>query len=216
MTFLINAEGYDDAFYKKVYNCEKVILPSGHNQSTKNHSLLSRVLLGYILKKHYGVEKFSFIYGSNGKPYLKNEALYFNISHSGGYIICSVAEKEIGCDVQTTGKYNPRIAERFFTENERAFLEKSENQPSDFTRLWALKESVLKKTGEGITGGLDSFCFADCLNKNSFIKFGYHFCVSELIGAYISVCSDEKENEITEVNKEEIENYMDTILKGEL
>lgn len=216
MIFIINTENFDDGFYQKVRECEKAILTERTQQSEKNDSLLSRVLLGYILKKHYSIEKFSFYYGSNGKPYLKNEALYFNISHSGNYVICVTSDAEIGCDVQCIGKYNPRIAERFFTENERAFLEKSENQPSDFTRLWALKESVLKKTGEGITGGLDSFCFADCLNKNSFIKFGYHFCVSELIGAYISVCSDEKENEITEVNKEEIENYMDTILKGEL
>lgn len=216
MTFLINTAGLDEDFYKRVYRCEKAILPERLHQSAKNHSLLSRVLLGYILKVHYGIEKFSLIYGKNGKPYLRGESVFFNISHSGDYIICSMGESEVGCDVQTIGKYNPRIAERFFTENERIFLENSHNQPSDFTRLWTLKESVLKKTGEGITGGLDSFCFADCLHKNSFIKFGYHFKVFERVGAYISVCSDMPENEITEINKEEIENYTDLVLKGEL
>lgn len=216
MTFLICTKDFDDALWHKVRRCESKISPGIINQSSKNHSLLGRVLLSYILFENGKENKLSFTYGSNGKPYLKKSDMFFNISHSGAYVVCSISESEIGCDVQTAGKYNPRIAERFFTENEKLFLEKSENQSYDFTRLWALKESILKKTGDGITKGLDSFCFADSLLQNRFTKFGYHFYVSRLIGAYISVCSDKEESEITEIKKEEIEKYTDTVLKGEL
>jgi 4'-phosphopantetheinyl transferase len=118
--------------------------------------------------------------------------------------------------VQILSEYKEKIAKRFFTEKEHEYLNKSENPSEDFTRLWTLKESVLKKSGEGITGGLSSFCFADCLQKNSFIKFGYHFHVCRITGAYISICSDKEENEIIEVNKEDIRKYMDFVLKGEL
>ncbi len=216
MTYLINTQDFGDDFFKKVQKCERIVSPGIIKQSKNNHSLLGRVLLSYVLYKRGFAEKLFFTYGENGKPYLKKGHTFFNISHSGNYVLLSVSESEIGCDVQTVGKYNPRIAERFFTKEEKSFLEKSENQPRDFTRLWALKESVLKKTGEGITGGLNSVCFASCFQKNDFIKFGYHFKVSERTDAYICVCSDLPESEITEINKEEIENYMDTVMKGEL
>ena len=216
MTWLISTKDFDEVLWKQVRRCEKIVSPGIINQSSKNHSLLGRVLLSYILYKNGKDNKLAFAYGSDDKPYLKDGRAFFNISHSGDYVICSLSESEIGCDVQTVGKYNPRIAERFFTSDEKNFLKKSENQPEDFTRLWTLKESVLKKTGEGITGGLNSFCFADCLTQNSFIKFGYHFRVSKLTDAYISICSDKEESEITEINKEEIEKYTDRVLKGEL
>ena len=216
MTFLICTKDFDEALWKKIRSTEKTVSPGIINQSSKNHSLLGRVLLSYILCKNGKDNRLSFTYGSNEKPYLKDGRSFFNISHSGSYVVCSVSESEIGCDVQTVEKYNPRIAERFFTESEKLFLQKSENQSEDFTRLWAMKESVLKKTGEGITGGLNSFSFADCLEKSSFVKFGYHFSLSRLPGAYICVCSDTEENGFAEIKKEEIENYMDLILKGEL
>jgi 4'-phosphopantetheinyl transferase len=216
MTYLISTEDFSEDFWRKIQKCERIVSPGIINQSSKKHSLLGRVLLSYILYKNGKDNRLTFSYGVNEKPYLKDGRAFFNISHSGSYVICSVSENEIGCDVQTVEKYNPRIATRFFTENEKLFLEKSENQSEDFTRLWTLKESVLKKTGEGITGGLASFCFADSLTQNSFIKFGYHFRVNKLIGAYISICSDAPENEITEINKAEIEKYTDSVLKGEL
>ena len=216
MTYLINTKDFDEDLWHKVRRCEKEVSPGIINQSSKNHSLLGRVLLSFILYKSGKGEKLTFTYGSNGKPYLKDKRAFFNISHSGDYVVCSVSESEIGCDVQTVTKYNPRIAARFFTEKEDAFLLKSENQPEDFTRLWTLKESVLKKTGEGITGGLDSFCFADCLKENDFIKFGNHFKMCGLIGAYIAVCSDTAENELIEINKEDIEKFTESVLKGEV
>ena len=215
MTYLISTEDFSENLWQKIRLCENKVSSGVINQSSKNESLLGRVLLSYVLFKNGKGEKLTFTYGSNEKPYLKDGRAFFNISHSGNYVICSISKSEIGCDVQTVGKYNPRIAERFFTENEKLFLEKSENQPHDFTKLWTLKESVLKKTGDGITRGLNSFCFADSLTLNSFIKFGYHFKVSKLIDAYISVCSDTPEDEITEINKEEFEKFMDSVLKGE-
>ena len=133
--------------------------------------LLGRVLLSYIMREKGFNKKLQFTYGENGKPYLKNSSTFFNISHSGNYVVCSISESEIGCDVQTVEKYNPRIAERFFTESEKLFLQKSENPSEDFTRLWAMKESVLKKTGEGITGGLNTFSFENCLAESRFSVF---------------------------------------------
>lgn len=216
MTYLISTDKFSEELWQKVRKCESKVSTGASDRSSKNESLLGRVLLSYVLCMNGKGKETDFAYGSNGKPYLKDGRAFFNISHSGDYVVCSVSKSEIGCDVQTIGKYNPRIAERFFTVNEKLFLENSENQSDDFTRLWTLKESVLKKTGEGITGGLDSFCFADSLTQNRFIKFGYNFFVQELTGAYVSVCSDAAEHKITEINKEEIEKFTDTVLKGEL
>ena len=216
MTFFICTKDFTEEFRDKIRRCEKIVSPGIINQSSKNHSLLGRVLLSYIMSEKGFDKKLQFTYGENGKPYLKNSSTFFNISHSGNYVVCSVSESEIGCDVQTVEKYNPRIAERFFTESEKLFLQKSENPSEDFTRLWAMKESVLKKTGEGITGGLNTFSFENCLAESRFVKFGYHFKVCRFPDAYVCVCSDTEENELIEIKKEEIENYTDSVLKGEL
>lgn len=216
MTYLISTKNFDSELYSKVQKCEKMISSGVINQSLKNHSLLGRVLLSYILFKMGMDKKLTFTYGENEKPYLKNRTAFFNISHSGDYVICSVSESEVGCDVQKITEYKEKIAKRFFTVEEKAFLDKSDTPDEHFTKLWTMKESVLKKTGEGITGGLSSVCFASCLQKNSFIEFGYHFKVWKLTDAYICVCSDSGNETLTEVNKEEIEKFMDSVLKGEL
>ena len=216
MLYLLNTEAFDDIFMDEIKRAEKKIFVSDSIVRGNKLSVCGRVLLGYILKKYHGKDSFSYYYGKNGKPYLKNGDVFFSISHSGKYVICCISESEIGCDVQTVEKYNPRIAERFFTESEKLFLQKSENPSEDFTRLWAMKESVLKKTGEGITGGLNTFSFENCLAESRFVKFGYHFKVCRLPDAYVCVCSDTEENELIEIKKEEIENYTDSVLKGEL
>ncbi|MCI9438396.1 MAG: 4'-phosphopantetheinyl transferase superfamily protein [Lachnospiraceae bacterium] len=39
-------------------------------------------------------------YGKEGKPYLRDMPFYFNLSHSGEYVLCVIATEEIGADIQ--------------------------------------------------------------------------------------------------------------------
>ncbi len=92
-------------------------------------------------------------YGSNGKPYLCNIPLFFNLSHSGEYVACVLSGQEIGVDIQFQTRQNTEsFAKRFFHPREQEILKQ---KSSDFFyRLWTRKEAYGKMTGEGINAVL--------------------------------------------------------------
>ena len=95
-------------------------------------------------------------YGEKGKPYLREYPLFFNLSHSGEYVVCAVSDREIGVDIQKCSNMNVmRIAKRFFSEEECRALETcetGEERRQFFFRLWVRKEAYGKFLGKGIMG----------------------------------------------------------------
>ena len=80
--------------------------------------------------------------GKDGKPELVGSGIFFNLSHSGNYAACAVSDSPIGLDIQTERDCNNRLAERYFTAQERRFIAESENKAYAFTMLWSMKESL--------------------------------------------------------------------------
>lgn len=108
-----------------------------------------------------GAEPGPLAVGPQGKPFFPDRPdLHFNLSHSGETVLCALSPSPVGCDVEILGPARPELAERFFHPSERRWL--SALPPSEydeaFFRLWTLKESYLKATGLGLSGGLESFC----------------------------------------------------------
>lgn len=97
-------------------------------------------------------------YGEKGKPYLREYPFYFNLSHSGEYVVCAVSDQEIGADIQQCVPVNAqRLAGRFFAAEEcraLASCETEEEKRRFFYRLWARKEAYGKLIGEGIAGAV--------------------------------------------------------------
>ncbi len=85
------------------------------------------------------------LYTESGKPYKEGE--YFSISHSGSYAIFASASSPIGVDIELIRPYSPLLKEAVLNEEER----KRAKNDGDFFRLWCLKESLLKATGEGLS-----------------------------------------------------------------
>lgn len=214
MTFLLKTDGFDGTLFEKMQKCENLLFSESNFPSKKNQSVAARVLLAYALKAQ-SEKKLSFYYGDNGKPYLKNSEAFFNISHSADYVICTLSDCEVGCDVQEIVEYKPKIAQRHFTLAEQEKLQSSKDKAELFTKLWALKESVLKKNGTGVSGGLSAHCFAPFVETDRFFSFGNHFSVFSLDGAYMAVCSHKSEDEPVTVTREDFTKYMDEILKGD-
>ncbi len=208
MLYLLETEIFDDEFIHKIKEAEKKYFVSDRKTRNNKPSLCGRVLLGYILKNQFGIDSFSYRYGENGKPYLKGEELYFSISHSGECVICCVSDSEIGCDTEIIKAYNPRIGRRFFTVREAELLEKAENKDELFTKLWTLKESILKKEATGIVGGLDTYCFADFTQEECFSAYGNSFYTVRSGEYMISVCSDCAEIKTENVTKEKIADFI--------
>lgn len=97
-------------------------------------------------------------YGKKGKPYLREYPFYFNLSHSGEYVVCAVSDQEIGADIQQCVSVNvQRLAGRFFSAEEcraLASCETEEEMRQFFFRLWVRKEAYGKLIGEGIAGAI--------------------------------------------------------------
>ena len=88
------------------------------------------------------------------------ETAVFNLSHSGSYVLCSIAEGEpetvkVGCDIEVVKEARMKVAGRFFCESEFRYIQEQERgkQAEAFYRYWVLKESFLKATRRGM--GLD-------------------------------------------------------------
>ena len=97
------------------------------------------------------------ITGEFGKPYFADNELYFSLSHSGGLVACAVADFEIGFDVQLQKTCDPRLAKRFFAEEEFEYLSCSKDQDKTFNEIWCKKESWIKALGRGMRIPLKSF-----------------------------------------------------------
>ncbi len=106
----------------------------------------------------------------NGKPYCKD--LFFNVSHSGDFVVLCTAEKEVGIDLEKIRDVNFKIADRCFNENE------SVSTKEEFFKMWTKKESIIKCFGKtvGDMKSIDSFEFSRLLRQSGFFE-GYAFCV---------------------------------------
>lgn len=70
----------------------------------KKQIVAAYMVLCYGLGRQYGEHniRLKFEYSQTGKPYLaSNKNIFFSISHSGNYVLCSIAEHDIGSDIQT-------------------------------------------------------------------------------------------------------------------
>ncbi len=124
--------------------------------------IIGDLLARYALKVTNGVwPEQSFIIGDKGKPHPDGlNGLYFNISHSGKWVVVIVGECPVGVDVEKIRKVPDGVINRFFSESEKSTIDSAidydEKQDLFFT-IWTLKESFLKTTGHGLTKSLSTF-----------------------------------------------------------
>ena len=127
----------------------KYVLHFNHLEDQKR-SALAWLLLAYGLRKEYEVGTVpGFQKTASGKPFFQGEHMpFFNLSHSGAFVGCALHNREIGLDIQKITVPRDSLIRRVCTQEELASLKSSR----DFCRIWAMKESAVKLTGEGIAG----------------------------------------------------------------
>lgn len=94
------------------------------------------------------------IYNQHGKPSINGKP-FFNISHSGDYVIAVCNEKEVGVDIQLIREESIKVAEKVFDDEEIEWM--NLDPVSRFFILWTQKESVVKLLGTGFTTPLRTF-----------------------------------------------------------
>ena len=137
-------EGFD---FKKLYNklpdYRKAKINKIKFQEDKILSLGAGLLTKHILTIN-NLNDINIKFINNGKPVV--EGLFFNISNSGKYVICAVADKAVGVDIEKISEYNENIPKRFFARKECEYLsaQPEANKNKEFFRIWTIKESYIK------------------------------------------------------------------------
>lgn len=161
-TFLLNvSQLYDDGIFREYYGklseYRKEKTDRMKMRRDKNLSLGVGILINRFFQ-NLGICESSVRYSEakNGKPFFMDFSnIHFNASHSGDICICTFSDVNTGCDIERLSESNHlrQIAERFFSEKEQEiFNTASESFTESFFRLWTLKESYLKFTGDGLSG----------------------------------------------------------------
>jgi hypothetical protein len=121
--------------------------------------LWSRAFLRSRLAAVLGVPPGSLVFGKGpkGKPYLEGRDLHFNLSHTEGWVVCSLALDPVGVDLEGSPDLRGmerlvRVADRFFSDLERGYLGSLplEDRPMASVRIFTLKEAHAKALGMGL------------------------------------------------------------------
>jgi 4'-phosphopantetheinyl transferase len=96
----------------------------------------------------------------HGKPVLAHSPVHINLSHTGDTVMVGIASSPVGVDVEPgpSGRNALKLSRRFYSPAESEWVR--EAGPAEagerFLRLWVRKEAILKATGEGLPGGLET------------------------------------------------------------
>ena len=96
-------------------------------------NISSKELLTKVLEDEK-VTNAEIVYNEHGKPYLKNNELYFNISHDKNITALVTSDKEIGVDIEYL-TYKQSVVNKYFTPREQEIVKNSKNKAYDFTKF---------------------------------------------------------------------------------
>ena len=121
-----------------------------------------------------------FAEAEHGKPYLcSHPTFHFNVSHTENAVAVAIANRPIGVDIEKIKIAPTKIASRYFTDAEQAYI----FAPADcaavqyrFFEVWTKKEAYIKCTGNGLSESLRSFCVQSGIPNYAFYSytFGAH------------------------------------------
>lgn len=108
-------------------------------------SKTSKELLEIALKEEK-ITSYKISKSINGKPYIDNSNIFYNISHKNKMVGLIISDSEVGLDIEYIDTENIKrksTLKYFFTEKERESITTNE----DLLTLWTKKESYIKLNG---------------------------------------------------------------------
>lgn len=130
------------------------------SQASRRNLIVTRSRLHEVLEllgHHSSLVKVA----ENGRPFLKNQAVQFNLSHSKDRAVLAVSTdlaliEGLGVDLEAVSRPVDfaAIGHRFFTQNEAEWIGQRRDR---FFHVWTRKEAVLKSNGIGLRMPLDRF-----------------------------------------------------------
>jgi 4'-phosphopantetheinyl transferase len=133
-------------------------------EADRYEALAARGLLRWVLGGYLRQDPATlrFRSGANGKPWLVDSGVQFNLSHTRGLALLAVAiDGAVGVDVErvhAVPDYQD-LAHHFFSDAERRVLAGCSRAEAElgFFRCWTRKEAYLKARGDGLAIPLAAF-----------------------------------------------------------
>ena len=122
----------------------------------KVRGIIGETMVRYLAETRFGIpgRQLAFAAGERGKPFLTGaaQAIQFNLSHAGDWVVCAIGEHPVGIDVEHVKEHPVTFAAGALTPEEYrrwAALPEGERDRA-FYRAWTIKESYAKYRGEGL------------------------------------------------------------------
>lgn len=161
-----------DRLLEKLPEAVKVKITSYARLADAQRSLAGELAARYLFASRFGrtLPNEPFTTGEKGKPFPDGfENIHFNISHSGKWVAIAFSDSAVGVDVEKIRKVPEGVANRFFSQPEKDWINSCPDETSKadvFFTLWTLKESFLKAIGKGLTKNLNSFTVSPIADGN--------------------------------------------------
>ena len=112
----------------------------------QKRTILGEILLIKGLKKYFNIDydSVNITQNSNGKPYIVNKPIFFNISHSFDYCICVFATQNIGVDIEKHRFLKSDLKNYICNSTEKKQLI---NKNINIFNIFTLKEAYIKMKG---------------------------------------------------------------------
>lgn len=155
----------DETFNKLLGQVDHSITQSLLKQRNKQVAitrLFTHLLLSFTLATEYGLDPKSMVmhHDNHVKPFFDDKsAPHFSLSHSGRIGVCALHNHPIGVDVEKKRSITDALAKRIMSRDEFSTYLASTEKAEYFFKIWTLKESYLKFSGQGITRCLSDINF---------------------------------------------------------
>ena len=113
-----------------------------YKQSVVGEILLSRLLQ----EQNINYDNIIVKYNENGKPFISNYPIYYNISHDEDLAVCVISDGMIGVDIMKMKDTKKSTAKAFCTKEEFNYI----TDKYKFYQIFTLKEAYLKLFGKKI------------------------------------------------------------------
>lgn len=197
-------------YYKEIMGTVSENCTFSISSANKNIQIEKQKMLDSCLNKLFDIspKRYSLEYQANGKPYLASHPnIHLNISHTVSKdekvpyscIAMAFSQSLVGIDAEYHRELSPAFIQKFCSLPEYEACLKASDIKDYALRLWTLKESYVKFTGEGLSLPFHTLTFTeDSLGhfhleghpEVSFYQYTlpHGLCISVCVNAGLTVC----------------------------
>ena len=153
------------AAYQNLDDVKRARIEKTRQRKDRLRTVAADALARRMLGEAMGVppETIRFVYAENSKPSVAGGGYEFSISHSDEIVVVAIHEGPVGIDVEHIREVSPRLAKKYFCEDENVYVFGHKPRDVDFESMtaadirmrffevWTAKEAYLKSIGEGLS-----------------------------------------------------------------